>query len=627
MHIPGIKIAMPVERGRRLRPACARRCSTTIRCSSSRTSGSTAAAARSTSRRRRSRSARRASSARAPTRPSSRCRAWSTRRVAAAEVLAARGISVEVIDPRTIAPLDMDTILASVRKTMRLVVAHDAHKTGGFGAELAARVHGGGVRLPRRAGRARRGARRADPLHAGRRSRRSIRRPATIVARRRAAARDDRAATARAALDLDGGRQGAALAGRGRRPRSRRATRGRGRDRQGDGRGRGAGATGSLAIVAGEGAIVPVDGVLGRAARTAPAAAAAAAPAAERARAGGAASCPRQRVATARRRPIASPAARRLAAERGIDLGRRSRQRARRPHRRARPRQAAAAAGRAPHAGAPDGAGLREAVVRNIAASWQQIPHVHIGGELAADGLVAAREARRAPSGKVTVTDLLAFALARALREVPELNGTLGPDGSVGPSEAVAPLARRRHARTASSRPCSATPARCALDGSPPSAPASSPPRGPGRSTGATSPAARSRSRTSAPIPVDFFAPVVSGPADRDGRDRAASPRSRWRRTAGSRVRPACGRTSRSTTAPPTARPAAGCSPRSSGRSRSLPGARRDDDPRPSPSTEAVPGARPRRSSTTTPARASTATMARVRSFEEEVVDGVRRRA
>jgi acetoin:2,6-dichlorophenolindophenol oxidoreductase subunit beta len=58
----------------------------------------------------------------------------------AAESLAERGVSVEVIDPRTIAPLDMDTILASVRRTMRVAVAHDAHKTGGFGAELAARI-------------------------------------------------------------------------------------------------------------------------------------------------------------------------------------------------------------------------------------------------------------------------------------------------------------------------------------------------------------------------------------------------------------------------------------------------------------------------------------------------------
>jgi pyruvate dehydrogenase E1 component beta subunit len=60
--------------------------------------------------------------------------------VAAADTLAARGISIEVIDPRTLAPLDLETILTSVRKTLRVAVAHDAHKTGGFGAELAARL-------------------------------------------------------------------------------------------------------------------------------------------------------------------------------------------------------------------------------------------------------------------------------------------------------------------------------------------------------------------------------------------------------------------------------------------------------------------------------------------------------
>jgi pyruvate dehydrogenase E1 component beta subunit len=57
----------------------------------------------------------------------------------AADELARRGISVEVIDPRTLAPLDMDTILGSLRKTMRLAVVHDAHRTLGVGAEIAAR--------------------------------------------------------------------------------------------------------------------------------------------------------------------------------------------------------------------------------------------------------------------------------------------------------------------------------------------------------------------------------------------------------------------------------------------------------------------------------------------------------
>lgn len=58
----------------------------------------------------------------------------------AANELSKMGIEAEVIDPRTIAPLDMDTILDSVRKTHRLIVAHDAHKTCGVGAEIAART-------------------------------------------------------------------------------------------------------------------------------------------------------------------------------------------------------------------------------------------------------------------------------------------------------------------------------------------------------------------------------------------------------------------------------------------------------------------------------------------------------
>jgi pyruvate/2-oxoglutarate/acetoin dehydrogenase E1 component len=62
------------------------------------------------------------------------------RALAAAEELARDGISVEVIDPRTLAPLDEETILGSVAKTGRLVIAHEAVKHGGFGAEVAALV-------------------------------------------------------------------------------------------------------------------------------------------------------------------------------------------------------------------------------------------------------------------------------------------------------------------------------------------------------------------------------------------------------------------------------------------------------------------------------------------------------
>ena len=60
--------------------------------------------------------------------------------LAAADELAADGIEVEVIDPRSLVPLDLDTIVESVRRTHRLVVAHEAVAHGGFGAELAAQV-------------------------------------------------------------------------------------------------------------------------------------------------------------------------------------------------------------------------------------------------------------------------------------------------------------------------------------------------------------------------------------------------------------------------------------------------------------------------------------------------------
>jgi pyruvate/2-oxoglutarate/acetoin dehydrogenase E1 component/TPP-dependent pyruvate/acetoin dehydrogenase alpha subunit len=60
--------------------------------------------------------------------------------LAAAERLAGDGIEAEVIDPRTLVPLDLDAIVASVRRTNRLVVAHEAVEHGGFGAEIAAEV-------------------------------------------------------------------------------------------------------------------------------------------------------------------------------------------------------------------------------------------------------------------------------------------------------------------------------------------------------------------------------------------------------------------------------------------------------------------------------------------------------
>jgi len=58
----------------------------------------------------------------------------------AADALSKDGIDVEVIDLRTISPMDNETIFASVKKTKRLIIVHEAVKTGGVGAEIAARV-------------------------------------------------------------------------------------------------------------------------------------------------------------------------------------------------------------------------------------------------------------------------------------------------------------------------------------------------------------------------------------------------------------------------------------------------------------------------------------------------------
>src|SRR5207248_11683057 len=62
------------------------------------------------------------------------------RALKAAEALAREGISVEVIDPRTIAPLDVETLLASVNKTGRLLIADETFAPFGVGAEIAAQV-------------------------------------------------------------------------------------------------------------------------------------------------------------------------------------------------------------------------------------------------------------------------------------------------------------------------------------------------------------------------------------------------------------------------------------------------------------------------------------------------------
>ncbi len=58
----------------------------------------------------------------------------------AAETLEKEGISVEVIDPRTLVPFDYETVEDSVKKTGRLVVVHEAHENCGWGAQIAAQV-------------------------------------------------------------------------------------------------------------------------------------------------------------------------------------------------------------------------------------------------------------------------------------------------------------------------------------------------------------------------------------------------------------------------------------------------------------------------------------------------------
>lgn len=59
----------------------------------------------------------------------------------AAELLSQKGIEAEIVDLRTIEPLDMDTILESIRGTVRLLVVHEAHTNCGLGAEIIARVN------------------------------------------------------------------------------------------------------------------------------------------------------------------------------------------------------------------------------------------------------------------------------------------------------------------------------------------------------------------------------------------------------------------------------------------------------------------------------------------------------
>ena len=85
----------------------------------------------------------------------------------AAEEAEKEGVSVEVVDPRTLLPLDEEAIVESVKKTNRCVVAHEAVVRMGFGAEVAAVVAAPGLRLARRPGGARGLEVHADPVRAG----------------------------------------------------------------------------------------------------------------------------------------------------------------------------------------------------------------------------------------------------------------------------------------------------------------------------------------------------------------------------------------------------------------------------------------------------------------------------
>ena len=82
----------------------------------------------------------------------------------AADELAKEGIEAEVIDLRTIRPMDTETIIASVKKTGRCVTVEEGWAQSGVGAEIMARHHGAGLRLPRRAGGPRHRQGRADAL-------------------------------------------------------------------------------------------------------------------------------------------------------------------------------------------------------------------------------------------------------------------------------------------------------------------------------------------------------------------------------------------------------------------------------------------------------------------------------
>jgi 2-oxoisovalerate dehydrogenase E1 component len=62
------------------------------------------------------------------------------------EAVRSSGVSADIIDLRTLNPLDMDTIMKSIKKTNRVIVAHEDNLTNGFGAEIAAQIADAGFK-------------------------------------------------------------------------------------------------------------------------------------------------------------------------------------------------------------------------------------------------------------------------------------------------------------------------------------------------------------------------------------------------------------------------------------------------------------------------------------------------
>jgi len=62
------------------------------------------------------------------------------RAISASKELKKEGISVEILDPRTLKPYDKKTIIESIKKTGKVIIVHEACKTSGFGAEIAAMI-------------------------------------------------------------------------------------------------------------------------------------------------------------------------------------------------------------------------------------------------------------------------------------------------------------------------------------------------------------------------------------------------------------------------------------------------------------------------------------------------------